>query len=245
VRSYVPMTDQPRGVSHLLHLQEVDSSLDRLRSRRAELEGGAEAEAARERLRGAETVAGELRLSIDDVSQTIRRLEGDADGFQQKVAGEERRLFDGSVANPKELESIQAEVTNLRNRKSRVEDELLENMERREELEAQLTLAEQGVEEGRAALSGLLGESEEELQQIEKDLVRLESERDALAPELDEELLVLYEDLRRQKKGVGAAALVDGVCQGCHQQLSPVALDRLKRMDGVRRCEHCRRILVF
>lgn len=239
------MTDKPRGVSHLLHLQEVDSSIDRLRSRRADLEGGAEAEAARQRLRAAETVAGELRLAIDDVSQTIRRLEGDADGFQQKVAGEERRLFDGTVANPKELESIQAEVTNLRNRKARVEDEVLESMERREELEGQLTGAEQAVGEGRSALSALVGESEEELQQIEKDLARLESERDGLAPEFDPELLGLYEDLRRQKKGVGAAALVDGVCQGCHQQLSPVALDRLKRTDEIRRCEHCRRILVY
>ena len=57
--------------------------------------------------------------------------------------------------------------------------------------------------------------------------------------------LELYEDLRRQKKGIGAAALVDGVCQGCHEQLSAVQLDKLKRIDGVRRCEHCRRILVF
>jgi len=239
------MSDQPRGAAQLLKLQEVDSSLDRLRARRATLEGGAEAEAARQRMRAAETVAGELRLAIDEVSQAVRRLEGDAEGFEQKISGEERRMFDGSVANPKELESIQAEVTNLRNRKSRVEDEVLENMERREELEAQLAVAEKGVEESRTGLSDLMGESEEELQQIERDIARLEAERDALTPAIDQELLDLYEDLRRQKKGVGAAALVDGVCQGCHQQLSPVALDRLRRTDGVRRCEHCRRILVF
>jgi predicted nucleic acid-binding Zn-ribbon protein len=61
----------------------------------------------------------------------------------------------------------------------------------------------------------------------------------------DPGLLELYEDLRRQKKGIGAAALVDGVCQGCHQQLSAVDLDRLRRADGIRRCVHCRRILVF
>jgi predicted nucleic acid-binding Zn-ribbon protein len=66
-----------------------------------------------------------------------------------------------------------------------------------------------------------------------------------MLPSFDADLLELYEDLRRQKKGVGAAALVDGVCQGCHQQLSAVELDRLRRADGIRRCEHCRRILVF
>src|SRR5437763_12286718 len=48
---------------------------------------------------------------------------------------------------------------------------------------------------------------------------------------IDPDLLMLYQDLRRQKKGVGAAALIDGVCQGCHQQLSAVELDRLRRSE--------------
>jgi predicted nucleic acid-binding Zn-ribbon protein len=71
------------------------------------------------------------------------------------------------------------------------------------------------------------------------------AERRALAPAVDDELLELYEDLRSSKKGVGAARLVDGVCQGCHQKLSAVELDHIKRSEGVRRCEYCRRILVI
>ena len=54
----------------------------------------------------------------------------------------------------------------------------------------------------------------------------------------------LYEDLRGQKKGIGAAGLIDGVCQACHQKLSPMYVDRLKREPGIRRCEYCRRIVV-
>ena len=69
--------------------------------------------------------------------------------------------------------------------------------------------------------------------------------RASLAATIDPELLELYEDLRRQKKGVGAAALVDGVCQGCHEKLSAVELDHVKHAGGVPRCEHCRRILVL
>ena len=80
---------------------------------------------------------------------------------------------------------------------------------------------------------------------IGAELAARRAEREALAPTIEPDVSELYEDLRRQKKGVGAAALVDGVCQGCHEQLSAVELDRLKRTDDVRRCEHCRRILVF
>ena len=60
-----------------------------------------------------------------------------------------------------------------------------------------------------------------------------------------QELLELYEELRLSKKGVAAVALEDGVCQGCHQKLSAVYLDRLKRSEDIRRCEYCRRILIF
>ena len=94
-------------------------------------------------------------------------------------------------------------------------------------------------------LTGLLGESAAELEDIGRSLASRIGERELLVAEFDPELLELYEDLRRQKKGVGAAALVDGVCQGCHQKLSAMELDRLKRTEGVKRCEYCRRILIF
>jgi predicted nucleic acid-binding Zn-ribbon protein len=44
---------------------------------------------------------------------------------------------------------------------------------------------------------------------------------------------------------VAAVALVDGVCQGCHEKLSSVELVRVKRTEGIARCEYCRRILVL
>jgi hypothetical protein len=235
----------PQGIDRLLDLQDVDARADRLAHRKAALEGGEEAAAARLRLSEAERNLGELRLAADEAARELRRLESDADGFQQKISGEERRLFDGTVANPKELESIQHEVTNLKNRKSRVEDEQLEVMERREELESRAGAAETAAAEARTALTDLQGSAEHELDDVEKELATLETERGSLTPLFDPDLLELYEDLRRQKKGIGAAALVDGVCQGCHQQLSAVEMDRLRRADGIRRCEHCRRILVF
>ncbi|HEY2803324.1 MAG TPA: C4-type zinc ribbon domain-containing protein, partial [Actinomycetota bacterium] len=83
-----------------------------------------------------------------------------------------------------------------------------------------------------------------ELERISKDTGNLQEQRDGLAAGIDGELLELYEDLRSQKRGVGVAALVDGVCQGCHQKLSAMELDRLKKTSGIKRCEYCRRILV-
>jgi uncharacterized protein len=239
------VSDQTLGIDRLLGLQELDTAVDRLITRRGALEVGEDVLASRRTLASVESELGDLRLAIDQAAREQVRLEGDVDGFQRKIEGEERRLYDGTVANAKELETIQAEVTNLRGRKTRVEDELLEVMERREKLEGSLAQADQAAIEARGAVSALQGDSAAELEEIDRLLAEKAAGRAELVAGIGGDLLELYEDLRRQKKGIGAAALVDGVCQGCHQQLSAVELDRLKRADGVRRCDSCRRILVF
>ncbi|MFN2545464.1 MAG: zinc ribbon domain-containing protein [Actinomycetota bacterium] len=234
----------PRGIDRLLELQELDLSIDRLRSRQEELESGEDVRTARLNMEKAENVLGELKLALDSLDREQRRLENEIDSLTRKADAEQKRMYDGSVVNPKELESIQHEVQNLGQRRGRLEDELLEQLERREDLESRIKQAEAEATEARDRLSEVSGESIHELEDISKGLMSRTAERAQLAPAFDEELLELYEDLRRQKRGVGAAALEDGVCQGCHQKLSSMEMARLKKTHGVKRCEYCRRILV-
>jgi predicted nucleic acid-binding Zn-ribbon protein len=229
----------------LLRLQEVDLAIDRLSARLAQLEAGADLRRAREGLSSAEDVAGSLRLALDSVGREHRRLEGDIDSMTSKIEAERRREFDGSVANPKELQSIEAEIRNIEGRRSRTEDLLLEQMEKLEDLQARLAGAEEEVGRARSTVEEIEGTSASEVVELERSLAERREAREALVPQVDDELLELYEELRVQKRGVGAAALVNGICQACNQQLSPVYLERLRRTDGVRRCEHCRRILIF
>jgi predicted nucleic acid-binding Zn-ribbon protein len=234
-----------RGLDRILRLQELDTSIDRLTARHAELDEGEALRLASKEVQEVEDRVGEIRLGLDSQRREQDRLESEVASLEAKIAAEERRLYDGSVANPKELESIRAEVGSLRNRKSRIEDEVLEQMERREDMEGRLPPAESDLTDARRRLATLDSETAEELRETEKKLEEFRAERAALVPEFDEELLELYEDLRAQKRGVGAAALENGVCSGCHQKLSPLELERIKRTEGVRRCEYCRRILVL
>lgn len=234
-----------KGLERILQLQETDSSIDRLVARIEELEAGEKLRLAGGKVEELEDRVGELRLGLDSQRREQERLENEVASLEAKIAGEERRLFDGSVANPKELASIQAEVGSLRKRKGRIEDEVLEQMERREEMDGRLPPLESELARAREDLATLDSELARDLGEAKKELADLRTAREALVPEFDEELLELYEDLRAQKRGVGAAALEDGVCSGCHQKLSPLELERIKRAEGIRRCEYCRRILVL
>lgn len=229
----------------LLALQEVDTAIDRLAVRRVALEGGAALAAVRREADAAEEAFGELRLQIDVMNRDAGRFEHEIDTIAQKAAAEQKRLYDGSVANAKELGSLQHEVENLTKRRVEREDELLALMEQREDLETRAKEAEAKAAELRANTEAAAVSAREELAAIAADLDAKVAERASIVPDIDTELLELYEDLRPQKKGVAAAALVDGVCQGCHEKLSAMELDKLKRTDDVKRCEYCRRILVL
>jgi hypothetical protein len=232
-------------MDRLLELQEIDSAIDRLEARRYQLEGGEEVRVARSTMEEAEGRLGELRLAVDAISRDQRRFEHDIDSMTQKADAEQKRLYDGSIANVKELEALQHEIANINERRSRAEDELLEMMERREDLDSRIAVADKETAEARARVEEVAGDSMRELERIGNELEERRTARAGLVPEIDDELLELYEELRAQKKGVGAAAIVDGVCQACHEKLSAMELDRLRKTDGIRRCEYCRRIVIF
>jgi uncharacterized protein len=247
VRSYLAVSGESvglRGLDRLLELQELDTAADRLRSRLHLLESQEGLRETRATAQDAESLVGRLKLELDEVETHQRRLESDTDSLTQKMEAERVRLYDGTVANPKELQSIEHEVANLKSRVGRIEDETIEVMERREGLESAITDAEEALDRSRAALAAFEGSAATELVDVERQLEERAEARAALLPAVDPDLLELYQDLRAQKKGVAAAALVEGICHGCHQKLSPVYLDRLKRTEPPWRCEYCRRILI-
>jgi predicted nucleic acid-binding Zn-ribbon protein len=233
-----------QGMDRLLALQETDTAVDRLRVRRDALASGQTLATARAEADAAEQGLGELRLQLDELARDQRRFEQEIDSLTQKEVAENTRMYDGSIVNTKELEALQHELANLKKRRSDREDELLALMEQREEREALAVEAEVKAGELRSSLEATSDAADDELAGVEADLERRIAERADLATPFDPELLELYEELRGHKKGVGAVALIDGVCQGCHEKLSSMEVDKIKRTEGVRRCPYCRRILI-
>ena len=236
------------ATAHLLELQRLDLAIDRLRSRIATMTSGSELTSAVTDADAAEARLGEIKLQLDALDRDAAKLEHDVDSLSQKAAAEEQRMSSGSIANARELEAIGHEIQNLRRRIADREDEELAIMERRETMAA----AEKEAD-GRG--DAPLRETAEPVcarpratscPPSRRSSRRGEAERPSAVAAVDPEMLELYEELRPQKKGVGAAALVDDVCQGCHEQLSAVELSTdPAHADGIPRCEYCRRILVL
>lgn len=228
----------------LLDLQNEDTAIARLNERRDSLPETA-------RLAQLRTDLDELTNDIaiatkqdDETGREQHRLEGEIELLEEQTAKEEQRLLSGAVSNPKELSALQAKTAELKNRRSVLEDQLIEVMEAKEKTAA--TLADLTTEHStnvaeadklETTVGGLTSDIDAELKQHSDGRAQIQST-------IPDDLLALYEKIKSQKHGVGAAALVGGTCQGCHTKLPAVELERVRSEGGLQRCDNCRRILV-
>lgn len=239
----MPDVDQPT-LLRLLDLQAEDSAIKRLQEQRESLPEAA-------RLAGLKGQLGELASDVAiaakqdaEAAREQHRLEGEIELIDQKMAREEQRMLSGNVSNPKELAALQAEVESLKRRKSGLEDQLIDAMDHKEHtgetlerLESEERATSTQVDELERTVKGLLAD-------IEVELATHTGERARIAPDIPEDLAKLYDRLRASKSGVGAAALQQGTCQGCHTKIPQKELERIRAEGGLQRCDNCRRILV-
>ena len=230
----------------LLELADLDAELSRLDHRRRSLPEIAELSQLNGRaakVRDAITIAD---TNLSDLDRELSRAERDVDQVRVRIDKDNARLNAGQVSNARELESLQSEVASLRRRQSDLEEGVLELMEKRENAQALRdgAAAEAGtVAAGTATVSA---RHDAALAEISEQAEKATSARVGVAAGLPDDLITLYDKVRAQSGGLGAAPLRHGQCGGCRVQLSTVDLNEIRHAapDEVIRCEECRRILV-
>jgi predicted nucleic acid-binding Zn-ribbon protein len=225
--------------AELFRLQEIDSEIAARKSAlgdiEAELADTEELEAAREALT-------ERQETHRELSKKQRDTELDVEGLDSKIEPLEKKLYGGTIGNPKELAALQEDIESIRAHKRTMEDELLDAMSAVEEAqqaldEAQRALAE--LEERRKAdEERLLGEQD----RIKTELATLEEERRQQSGLVDAESIRLYESLR-SSRGSAVAKVERGTCQGCRITLPMTLLQKVRSGAAIVQCSSCERIL--
>jgi uncharacterized protein len=235
----------PHAQKLLLDLQGIDTALAQLAHRRETLPELAELDRLRRELSAMTDQRVRAQVDVDDLDRDIARLERDVDQVRARKDRDSTRLASGR-GPARELEALQHEIGSLNRRQSELEDVELELMERREQ--AQATLDEIG---------GRLATAEQQRTEVEarRDAALAEvaaqeaghaEARKPLVGQLPADLVTLYERIRDDQGGVGAALLRSGRCGGCRLDIPATERARIKAApaDDVVRCDECRRILV-
>lgn len=240
----MPTSVEPATLSRLLELQTEDTAIRRLEDRKASLPEAARLSEVTATLNELESDHEIAAKQGDEIGREYSRLEGEIDLLDKKIAREEERMYAGQVSNPKELSSLQAEVASLKKKKGGLEDELLEVMEQREEATATIGRITRDRDSAATEAGELRHKVAALTEEIDSELATHSSARDRIAIDIPGDLLSLYEKIRAQKGGVGAAAMEAGTCLGCHTKVPAKEAERIRAEGGLQRCDNCRRILV-
>jgi predicted nucleic acid-binding Zn-ribbon protein len=156
------------------------------------------------------------------------------------------RMDRGLVTSPKDLSHMQQELVSLARRISELEDTELEVMERLETAQQEHGRLVQRLGEIDARAAELTASRDAKAGELTAQVAAATDERKITVQDLPADLLTLYEKIRAQKGGVGAAALVRRRCTGCSLDLTAADLGGIAKAspDEVLRCEECNRILV-
>jgi uncharacterized protein len=240
-----PVKASPQSQLLLLDLARLDAELARLDHRRSALPEVAELarmEARAAELKDAIVVA---ETELGDLAKEEGRAERDVDQVRTRIERDRARLDAGQVSAARELASLQSEIESLHRRQGDLEEIVLELMERREALVSrrdELAAERDSLADETAIVAA---RRDAAVKEIDEHAGRASDERGGIAAEVPADLLKLYEQIRGSR-GVGAAMLRAGRCEGCHLTLNTVDLNEIRASapDEVIRCEECRRILV-
>ena len=186
-----------------------------------------------------------VRSESDQIALELRRGEVDVETVTDRIKKDEARLSSGN-ATPKELEQLQHEVETLKKRQESLEEIELEIMIRNDAVIARTNTLSTDLASLQTLKDEISGRLQSATDDINKVIADKNTARNAVAGKIEKALLDLYEKIRGNGGGVGAAALVGNKCNGCNLAINAVEMDRIKSLakDELLRCEECRRILV-
>jgi predicted nucleic acid-binding Zn-ribbon protein len=235
----------PHSQLRLLELADLDADLGRLDHRRRSLPEVAE-------LARLETRASELKdeivvteTELGDLAREQNRAERDVEQVRTRIDRDRARLDAGQVSAARELANLQSEIESLHRRQGDLEEVVLELMERREGLDSrrdELAAEQDGLA---TEMGELTARRDAVFKEIDEQTGKASEQRGGVTADVPADLLKLYEQIR-DSRGVGAAMLRAGRCEGCHLNLNSADLNEIRAAapDEVVRCEECRRILI-
>ena len=238
-------TAPPEDQRRLLDVQALDTRAAQLAHQRRTLPALARIAEFDVRFADVESSRVASRTALSDIRRELTKADGDVDQVRSRVARDQGRL-DSGTGSAKDLQAITSELTALARRQGELEEIELAVMERLEAHEAALDELDAAATVIRGQLAEVEHERDAALVIIDADTAALAGERATKAEGLDAGLIALYDKLRKQLGGLGAAALRGRRCDGCRLELNPMHLQALRQAapEQVLRCEECDRILV-
>jgi uncharacterized protein len=228
-------------LERLIHLQALDSRA--AEARRLQVTIPETQRALDQKLDGARaavTAAKEQQAA----NQTSRRaLEKDLAAVNTRLTRYKDQLME--VKTNREYHAMQHEIETAQGEVKRLEDQMLELMLGGDEIGATLKAAEGALKAAEQQITRERGDLDAQLKSTGETLEQTLAERGVLAAAIPAAVLGQYEQVAKNRKGIGVAQAKDGLCVECHVRLRPMVYAEVRHNSSLIQCDSCQRFLYF
>ncbi|MCK5203797.1 MAG: C4-type zinc ribbon domain-containing protein [Desulfobacterales bacterium] len=186
----------------------------------------------------------EQKSLINELNEKYRTYESDLQMHLDRIKKSEAKL--SSVKTNKEYQSSLKEIDDLENINSKIEDDMIEFLDRIEEAENVLKAKTTEFSELETQMKTEKEIIQKEAEEGRHRLGNLDAEWETVTGDIEAEVLATYNQIKEnQAYKIGIVAVKDAVCQGCHMNIPPQMYNELQRGDSLKRCPLCERIIYW
>ena len=213
-------------------IRQIQAEIRTVPLERAHLESqltasAAGVEALKQKARQIEIERKNLELDVGTRTESIARLK--TQQYQTRKNEEFRAIGH-------EIERYEGEIRKL-------EDQELELMIEVDKIKGEIEAADKSARAIKDSISRQLADLETKSKALGSQQQQLETERETLAAQIDDDLLDQFERLFNSKGDAAVVAVEHGVCTGCHMKVTTATAARVKAGKEIVSCENCARIL--
>jgi predicted nucleic acid-binding Zn-ribbon protein len=187
------------------------------------------------------------QLATERAEHDDKRLQLNSTDLELGVFGERRKAAAEAALRAetsKEASQFQNQELQLGTRIQELEEDMLPLLEKLEKLEGTIAGLESQLAELEPQIVQLLATEEARVRTLDERITQVTAERSALTADVSPQLLRLYEQIRKARRGTGLVEIADNArCSGCNVHLPIHVVQKARKGLSVTRCPSCGRIL--
>lgn len=232
------MVDQGLFVLYQLHV--VDSALLDLQHQAAALDTGKKEMAD---LKALQELSAPQREEVKKLQSELQQLEDEQRTTESKLATFEKKLYDGSVTNAREVEHLQHEIEMLKGMAETRKPKIASLREALPPKVSALAEVDKDVTESQKTVVRKREAAKKHYAAIQSQFEEVKAKRAAAAKAVSPEFARVYDAVRQKTGGTGMALITDqSTCSHCGMHVAEKTCQYV-RTGKLSQCEGCGRIL--
>lgn len=193
----------------------------------------------------AETLAVKLvdlkkkRFAVD---QERNRKDQEVQTIKDNIRKWEQRAQ--ALRGEREYTALQSEIAGRKREIARIEDFLVDAMQKIEDFDANIDKLEAQYQEKKKAADAEFANVKEQMQNLQENIDEMNDKRQQHLSALPVPFVRQYERVLAKRQGAAIAIVTKEICSGCRCVLPPQFRIKIQRSEVVESCPSCQRFLV-